>query len=123
MCDHARLSRAGTGEHQKRSSAVVDTLLLSRIERHRGLSTTPLADQSGDRFCYPLRAWPMPKASLPPELLNELKRWAAAEVRSVNGHVEYLLRDAVRRHRGRSDRSGDSSDASSSEPDAPTRKW
>jgi hypothetical protein len=30
-----------------------------------------------------------------PELWAELESWAAAELRSVNGQVEYLLRQAV----------------------------
>ena len=30
-----------------------------------------------------------------PKLLNELEAWAADELRSVNGQVEYLLRQAV----------------------------
>ena len=34
---------------------------------------------------------------LPPSLLAELRTWASAEVRSLNGHIEYLLREAVRR--------------------------
>lgn len=37
---------------------------------------------------------------LSPELHAELKRWADAELRSLNAHIEYLLRDAVRRKRG-----------------------
>jgi len=37
---------------------------------------------------------------LPPELLEELDRWAKDELRSVNGQIEYVLRDAVRKHRG-----------------------
>jgi len=36
---------------------------------------------------------------LPPELMDELRGWAAAELRSVNGHIEYLLREAVKRRR------------------------
>jgi hypothetical protein len=35
-----------------------------------------------------------------PGLWRELEGWAAAELRSVNGQVEFLLRDAVRRRRG-----------------------
>lgn len=30
-----------------------------------------------------------------PTLLNELKRWADAELRSTNAHIEYLLRKAL----------------------------
>lgn len=35
-----------------------------------------------------------------PELWRELERWAAADLRSVNAQVEWLLREAVRRHKG-----------------------
>jgi hypothetical protein len=35
-----------------------------------------------------------------PELWAELEAWAKDELRSVNGQVEYVLRDAVKRHRG-----------------------
>ena len=37
---------------------------------------------------------------LSPELYAELRRWASQELRSLNGHIEYLLRDAVRRREG-----------------------
>lgn len=37
---------------------------------------------------------------LPPELMNELRRWASQDLRSLNAHIEYLLRDALRRRRG-----------------------
>ncbi len=32
-----------------------------------------------------------------PELYQALERWAAEELRSVNGQIEYLLTQAVRR--------------------------
>ncbi|MBW4085332.1 toxin-antitoxin system HicB family antitoxin [Paenibacillus sp. S150] len=32
-----------------------------------------------------------------PELHEALERWAAEEFRSVNGHIEYLLRDSLKR--------------------------
>jgi hypothetical protein len=35
-----------------------------------------------------------------PELWAELESWAAAELRSVNGQVEYLLRQAVLKRKG-----------------------
>jgi hypothetical protein len=35
-----------------------------------------------------------------PELWRELESWAATELRSVNGQVEYLLRQAVRQRKG-----------------------
>jgi hypothetical protein len=37
---------------------------------------------------------------LPPELMDELNRWAQDELRSLNAQMEYLLRDAVRKQRG-----------------------
>ena len=36
---------------------------------------------------------------LPPELHDELRRWAESELRSLNGQIEYLLREAVRRRK------------------------
>lgn len=41
-----------------------------------------------------------------PALFADLEKWAADELRSVNGQIEYLLREAVkarRRGRGRSE--------------------
>lgn len=32
-----------------------------------------------------------------PELHNIIQKWAADEFRSVNGHIEFLLREAVKR--------------------------
>jgi hypothetical protein len=34
---------------------------------------------------------------LSPQLYDDLERWAAAELRSVNAQIEFLLTDAVRR--------------------------
>jgi hypothetical protein len=36
-----------------------------------------------------------------PDLWAELERLAAAELRSVNGQIEYLLREAVIRRKGK----------------------
>ena len=47
---------------------------------------------------------------LSPELWDDISRWAADELRSVNGQIEYLLRDAVRRRRRR-DGGGAATDA------------
>lgn len=33
-----------------------------------------------------------------PKLYEALERWAADEFRSVNGHIEYLLREALRKN-------------------------
>ncbi|MAT09659.1 MAG: Arc family DNA-binding protein [Pirellulales bacterium] len=32
-----------------------------------------------------------------PAIINALKKWAAEELRSVNGQMEYLIRDALRK--------------------------
>jgi hypothetical protein len=37
---------------------------------------------------------------LDPVLWKDIERWASDELRSVNGQVEFLLREAVRRRRG-----------------------
>ena len=37
---------------------------------------------------------------LPPELWNELEKWAADELRSVNAQMEYVLRQAVAKRKG-----------------------
>ena len=50
------------------------------------------------RKSFPLR--------ISPELYDELRRWAEQEFRSVNGQIEFLLRDAVRRRGGGDDAKG-----------------
>lgn len=37
---------------------------------------------------------------LSPDLMAELKGWAAQDLRSLNSHIEFLLRDAVKRRKG-----------------------
>ncbi|MCH5376700.1 MAG: toxin-antitoxin system HicB family antitoxin [Planctomycetes bacterium] len=46
----------------------------------------------------PRKAFPL---RIDPELYRELEAWAQQEFRSVNGQIEFLLRDAVNRRRGR----------------------
>lgn len=36
---------------------------------------------------------------LPSSLWGELAAWAADDIRSINGQIEYLLRDCVRRRK------------------------
>jgi hypothetical protein len=43
----------------------------------------------GERKAFLLR--------IPPDLWAELEKWAADELRSVNGQIEYLLRQAIAR--------------------------
>ena len=44
-----------------------------------------------------------PKKSFPlrldPEIYEAIEKWAADEIRSVNGHIEYLLREALKREK------------------------
>ena len=35
-----------------------------------------------------------------PELWNDLNLWARDELRSINGQMEYILRQAVRKRKG-----------------------
>ncbi len=44
-----------------------------------------------------------------PELWRELEAWAADELRSVNGQIEYLLRQAVQKRKRMQDDEDDSS--------------
>ena len=43
-----------------------------------------------------------------PELWREIEAWAQQEFRSVNGQIEFLLRQAVNRRRGEADSSAES---------------
>jgi len=38
---------------------------------------------------------------LPPELREDLEKWAADELRSLNAQIEYLLRQEVRKRKRR----------------------
>lgn len=38
-----------------------------------------------------------------PKLWEELVRWAEDELRSVNGQIEFILREAVNRRKGEQD--------------------
>jgi len=40
---------------------------------------------------------------LPADLHDDLRRWADAELRSLNGQIEFVLRRAVRERRGGAD--------------------
>lgn len=60
-------------------------------------------DRGGGRASGPPRARKPFLLRLPPDLMEELRRWSSDELRSLNGHIEYLLRAAVRRRRARED--------------------
>ncbi len=36
---------------------------------------------------------------LPPPLMEELRSWATSDLRSLNAHIEFLLRQAVKRRK------------------------
>jgi hypothetical protein len=38
---------------------------------------------------------------LPPRVFDELRRWAEQDMRSINGQIEWLLRQALRKRLGR----------------------
>lgn len=38
---------------------------------------------------------------LPPDLYEDLERWAAQDLRSVNAQIEFLLREQVRKRKGK----------------------
>lgn len=40
---------------------------------------------------------------LPPDLWRELEKWAADDLRSVNAQLEYLLRQAVAKRKGKAE--------------------
>jgi hypothetical protein len=62
------------------------------------------------RKAFPLR--------IDPALYRELESWAQQEFRSVNGQIEYLLREAVRRRRGQ--REVSQGEAGTVDPPTPT---
>jgi hypothetical protein len=38
---------------------------------------------------------------LPPRVFEELRRWAEQDMRSINGQIEWLLREALKERLGR----------------------
>ncbi len=55
---------------------------------------------------------------LPPDLLEDLNRWARDELRSLNAQIEYLLRDSVSRRRRRPDDPPPAAATSADEPNS-----
>lgn len=58
----------------------------------KGDSAKKRSKKKAGRKPFPLR--------LSPELMAELRSWANAELRSLNAHIEFLLREAIKRRRG-----------------------
>ena len=46
---------------------------------------------------------------IPADLWQELEKWAAVELRSVNGQIEYVLRQAVEKRKRAKDSDGEES--------------
>ncbi|MCA9173700.1 MAG: toxin-antitoxin system HicB family antitoxin [Planctomycetales bacterium] len=63
-------------------------------DRHRDSSSGTPRRRGEARKSFPLR--------LPHDLHEELRAWAEQEMRSLNSQIEYLLREAVRRRKGKS---------------------
>jgi hypothetical protein len=55
---------------------------------------------SGERKPFLLR--------IPPDLWKELEKWAGDELRSVNGQIEYLLRQAVVKRKNANEKEAES---------------
>ena len=71
---------------------------LARSEHRHALHLNRMA--GGERKPFLLR--------LPPDLWKELEKWAADELRSVNGQMEYLLREAVAKRKSSAKKPDDS---------------
>lgn len=54
---------------------------------------------------------------LSPQLYDELRAWAEQDMRSVNGQIEFLLREALARRRGKE--AGDGSGKTAPAPKKP----
>lgn len=52
-----------------------------------------------------------------PETLKELERWAQEEFRSLNGQIEYLLNDAIRKRKKRAQPAADNEMPNKSDTD------
>jgi hypothetical protein len=58
-----------------------------------GPPDAPKRRTKADRKAFLLR--------LPPELMADLRSWANQDLRSLNGHLEFLLREALKRRKGK----------------------
>lgn len=56
---------------------------------------------------------------LPPDLMEALNRWARDDLRSLNGQIEFLLRDSLRRMRRFDSPPGRQESAQPPKPDPP----
>jgi hypothetical protein len=52
----------------------------------------PDAEEAAEKRPFLLR--------ISPELMEELRTWASQDLRSLNGHIEWLLREAVKQRTG-----------------------
>jgi hypothetical protein len=55
-----------------------------------------------------------------PALWADLERWAQEELRSVNGQIEYVLKQAVQKRKGTPPRAPTASSSAPAEPKPPT---
>lgn len=63
------------------------------VDRHDSHVEEPESSGDSGRKAFLLR--------LSPELHAELRAWAAQDLRSLNAHIEWLLREAVRKRKSK----------------------
>ena len=64
--------------------------LIGGIARHQYRHALYLIVSPAQRKAFLLR--------VPPDLWKDLEKWAADDLRSVNAQIEFVLRDALRKH-------------------------
>ena len=85
------------------SLALAASLVLARYENYVSVQSESAVRHLASRYPYDSMV-DKKKAILlriPPDLWDSLNRWARDELRSLNGQIEYVLRDAVRRRTGK----------------------
>ncbi|MFT4540989.1 MAG: hypothetical protein ACI841_001564 [Planctomycetota bacterium] len=58
---------------------------------------------------------------LPPPVLDELRAWAAQDLRSLNGQIEFLLRDALKRRKGGAGQPSQAPESPEDDPESSTQ--
>ena len=69
------------------AAAYYDAVVVPYQKQARLFAEREKSDIMSSKKSFPLR--------LDPNIYNALEQWASEEIRSVNGHIEYLLRQAL----------------------------
>ena len=102
-----RLALAKT--HKLSHAEFLQIILSDEVTRRDSASAVLRARSAGLDPTMTLDAWdPTSSAVYDQRLWDELNRWAAQELRSVNGQIEFLLRRAVTERLGRAPDEGTS---------------